>query len=200
MSHGFLFFSLNLSVATFSTCQGIKKNLKMSEKVGLMSSRSLAEHWDDVYTRKNENQVSWYQERPEISLKLIKSIHVGPNDGIVDIGGGASALADVLLQEGFENVTVLDISSVALKKSQDRLGKDKASLIKWVVEDVTKFKGDTKFRVWHDRAVLHFLSGNGDKQHYLQSLKQNLVDGGYFIVGAFAVGGATECSGLMGSI
>lgn len=157
---------------------------------------SLSRHWDSVYSQKDATGVSWFQARPAASLELIASVGARHDDAIIDVGGGASTLVDCLLSDGFLDVTVLDVSSVALGKAQERLGKEQASRVHWKVQDVTRFDSDAKFQVWHDRAVLHFLSKADEQLQYVQSLKRNLRKGGYFILGTFAVGGASECSNL----
>ena len=108
-------------------------------------------HWDTVYKTKGPNQVSWTQEIPKTSLDFIHSFGLTKTAKIIDIGGGDSKLVDYLLDEGFENITVLDISTQALDKAKKRLG-DKAQKINWVVSDITEFQPDTTFDVWHDRA------------------------------------------------
>lgn len=156
----------------------------------------ISRHWDAVYAQKDAVGVSWFQARPDVSLELIASVAARREDALVDVGGGASTLVDCLVRDGFLDVTVLDVSGIALGKAQERLGKDAASRVHWVVQDVTKFDSHAKYQVWHDRAVLHFLSKNEEQVQYVQALNRNLRKGGYFIVGAFALGGASECSGL----
>src|SRR5687767_15066192 len=114
-------------------------------------------HWDTVYKTKSPDQVSWTQEVPTTSLDFIHSFGLKKTANIIDIGGGDSKLVDYLLAEGFENITVLDISAQALSKAKERLG-DNAAKINWIVSDITEFEPDTTFDVWHDRATFHFLT------------------------------------------
>ena len=114
-------------------------------------------YWDNIYSLKQANEVSWTQEIPKTSLDFIHSFGLAKTAKIIDIGGGDSKLADYLLDEGFENITVLDISAKAFEKAKTRLG-DKAEKINWVVCDITEFKPEATFDVWHDRATFHFLT------------------------------------------
>ena len=123
-------------------------------------------HWETVYETKNPDQVSWTQDKPTTSLNFIHSFGLTKTAKIIDIGGGDSKLVDYLLDEGFENITVLDISAKALEKSQQRLG-DKAKKVTWVVSDITEFEPTTKFDVWHDRATFHFLTTTQQVEKYL---------------------------------
>ena len=114
-------------------------------------------HWDTVYQTKQPNEVSWTQEIPTTSLDFIHAFNLPKSAKIIDIGGGDSRLVDCLLQEGFEDITVLDISAAALEKAKKRLGKN-ASKVNWVVSDIADFKPVTAYDVWHDRATFHFLT------------------------------------------
>ena len=114
-------------------------------------------HWETVHETKNPDQVSWTQEIPKTSLKFIRSFKLNKKAKIIDIGGGDSKLVDYLLKEGYNNITVLDISEKAIAKAKKRLG-EKASKVNWIVSDITEFEPDTSFDVWHDRATFHFLT------------------------------------------
>lgn len=152
-------------------------------------------HWDNVYTTKLATEVSWYETEPTESLKLILDA-VGKTRGrIIDIGGGQSFLVDHAIGAGFAQVAVLDISSAAIEATKKRLG-DKASLVRWVIADITRTESLGQFDVWHDRAMLHFLTDEQDRQHYVDLLRSTLPSGGYFVVGTFASGGPEKCSGL----
>jgi len=153
------------------------------------------QHWEQVYETKSPDEVSWFQQRPELSLRLIGAINVGKADGIIDVGGGASVLADFLLDEGYENLTVLDISSAALARARQRLG-ERAAKVKWIEVDVTTFQSPATFAVWHDRAVFHFLTVAADRAAYVRALREALRPGGHAIIATFAADGPTRCSGL----
>lgn len=159
---------------------------------GMFSSRT---HWDDVYDKKVFSQVSWYQEVPEISLRQILATGVTPTDPIIDVGGGASTLVDHLLERGYEDISVLDISSAALEQARSRLG-PRADEVHWVVADVTAFAAERRFVVWHDRAVLHFLTDAADREKYAESLRGALVPGGHVVLSTFGPDGPLKCSGL----
>ena len=150
-------------------------------------------HWNTVYKTKQPNEVSWTQEIPKTSLEFIHEFNLPKTAKIVDVGGGDSKLVDYLLSEGFENITVLDISSEALEKSKKRLG-DKAQKVKWVVSDVTDFNPESKFDVWHDRATFHFLTTPKQIKKYIATASKSVT--GFLTIGTFSEDGPDRCSGL----
>ena len=152
-------------------------------------------HWERIYREKSSSDVSWYQESPDLSLELIRRSGVRNDEAIVDVGGGASVLVDVLCEEGFRNLSVLDISGIALAGAQQRLG-DLAETIEWFEADITEFDPPHAFTLWHDRAVFHFLTDESDRRKYVNVLKRALRPGGHLIIAAFAIGGPEQCSGL----
>lgn len=152
-------------------------------------------HWDNIYTTKDEHSVSWYQERPDISLDLIAATGVTPDAAIVDIGGGTSHLVDALVAEGFSAVTVLDLSEAALATAKARLGPGAAN-VAWVVADVTAWEPSRTYDVWHDRAALHFLTDPKDRAAYAERVAKAVRPGGHVIIGTFAPDGPERCSGL----
>ena len=152
-------------------------------------------HWEGVYATKAPTQVSWYQTNPAISLELIAAIGIGQADKIIDVGGGASVLVDRLLSQGFQNLTVLDIAAKALDDAKERLG-SRATAVKWIVADVTEFEFSEKYKLWHDRAVFHFLTDKNDRMKYVQNMDKALNPGGYVIIAAFSMEGPLKCSGL----
>lgn len=161
-----------------------------------MSSMERRAHWEKVYRTKGENEVSWFQKSPSISLELIRATGVGINASIIDIGGGASRLVDALLDEGFTTITVLDLSEKALETSKARLGERSATNVKWVAADVTKWEPLQTYDVWHDRAAFHFLTDAADRAAYADRILRAVRPGGYVIIGTFAVDGPERCSGL----
>ncbi len=150
-------------------------------------------HWDTVYSTKQPNEVSWTQETPTTSLAFIHSYNLPKTASIIDVGGGDSKLVDYLLDEGYENLTVLDISYKALERAKTRLG-DKAVKVKWVASDITEFKPDKKYDVWHDRATFHFLTTNEQIVAYLDTARRAIT--GYLTIGTFSDKGPKKCSGL----
>jgi len=156
-------------------------------------ANSAKKHWETVYETKNANEVSWTQEIPKISLDLIHSFRLTKTAKIIDIGGGDSKLVDYLIDEGFENITVLDISSKALDKAKQRLG-EKAKKVNWIVSDITEFKPDTMFDVWHDRATFHFLTAKEQISKYIDTARKAVS--GYLVIGTFSDKGPKKCSGL----
>ncbi|HRP32771.1 MAG TPA: methyltransferase domain-containing protein [Agriterribacter sp.] len=156
-------------------------------------TKNQAYHWNKIYAARQPNEVSWTQEIPKTSLDFIHSFSLPKTANIIDIGGGESKLVDYLLNEGYENITVLDISKNALDKAKKRLG-DKAQKVNWVVSDVTEFKPTTNYDVWHDRATFHFLTTGEQVSKYLD-IARNHVNG-YMTIGTFSTDGPTKCSGL----
>ena len=150
-------------------------------------------HWETVYETKNPDQVSWTQETPKTSLEFIHSFGLNKTAKIIDIGGGDSKLVDYLLDDGFENVTVLDISAKSLEKAKKRLG-EKANKVNWIVSDITEFEPNMTFDVWHDRATFHFLTKTDQIKKYLK-IARNSVSG-FLTIGTFSKNGPEKCSGL----
>ncbi|MDR4508375.1 MAG: class I SAM-dependent methyltransferase [Candidatus Brocadiaceae bacterium] len=152
-------------------------------------------HWESIYAQKKPLEVSWYQAEPAVSLEFIASAERDHAAKIIDVGGGASVLVDKLLDKGYRNVTVLDISSKALCHAQERLGKQ-AENIRWIEADVTEFETSVKYDLWHDRAVFHFLTDAEDRTKYVQRLEETVKPGGHIVIAAFASDGPLKCSGL----
>ena len=150
-------------------------------------------HWQTVYETKSSDQVSWTQDIPQIALDFIDSFRLNRKAKIIDVGAGDSKLVDHLLDKGFENVTVLDISSASLEKAKKRLG-SRASLVNWIVSDITNFQTDEVYDLWHDRAAFHFLTTNRQIKSYLEIVKKAV--NGYMIMGTFSEKGPKKCSGL----
>ncbi len=153
------------------------------------------EHWESIYQTKKPNEVSWYQEKPKTSLNLIAEVGLGKNASIIDIGAGDSKLVDNLLDIGFRNITVLDISSMALEKAKKRLG-NRADAVKWIVSDLREFETSDRYDLWHDRAVLHFLTAEEDINKYAEVVRQFLKPNGCLILSTFSENGPKRCSGL----
>ncbi len=158
-----------------------------------MSKIAIKQHWDSVYENKTPEQVSWTQVKPETSLKLIQGSGLPKTAKIIDIGGGDSKLVDYLLEEGYKNITVLDISAKSLDKAIKRLG-NKASKVTWIVSDISTFKPDMVYDLWHDRAAFHFLTLKEEIERY-QAIVANFVNDS-LIIGTFSKNGPTRCSGL----
>ncbi|WP_221792589.1 class I SAM-dependent methyltransferase [Aquisediminimonas sediminicola] len=152
-------------------------------------------HWSDVYTTKAPDTVSWYQPTPAPSLHALDRLHIAPTASVIDIGGGASYLVDHLLMRGFSDVTVLDIAAPALDIAKARLG-EAAVHVHWVVADMTLWVPGRCFDVWHDRAVFHFLTEEGQRAAYRKALEQALAPMGVAIIATFALDGPEKCSGL----
>jgi SAM-dependent methyltransferase len=153
------------------------------------------EHWEDTYRTTAADEVGWYQAYPAMSLKLIASAGVDPSARLIDVGGGDSTLVDHLLDLGFQKVTVLDISGVALARAQSRLG-DRAGQVTWIEGDITQGGALGPYDLWHDRAVFHFLTDPEDRRRYLDTLLQALPPHGHLIMATFGHDAPPTCSGL----
>jgi SAM-dependent methyltransferase len=153
------------------------------------------EHWDEVFTTKADEAVSWFQATPETSLRLIRACQLPKDAAILDVGAGASRLPDALLAEGYSNLVVLDISAAALERTRTRLG-DKGRPVRFIVGDVSAWQPDCTVDVWHDRAVLHFLTEAQDRLAYAEALRQAVRPGGFVLISGFAPSGPERCSGL----
>jgi SAM-dependent methyltransferase len=152
-------------------------------------------HWSDVYSRSAVTDVSWFEAEPHRSLELIAAAEVGADAPIIDVGGGASVLVDRLLNRGHRDVTVLDVAQDALAVSRSRLG-ERAGQVDWLVADLLTWRAERRYRLWHDRAVFHFLADPADRDHYREALRAALAPGGHVVVGTFAADGPADCSGL----
>jgi SAM-dependent methyltransferase len=167
------------------------------------TSVDIKSHWESVWTTRAINDVSWFQDSPDMSLALIRSLQaaeareesVADVASVVDVGGGASSLVDALLDEGVAKVAVLDVSAAALATSRQRLG-ERADGVDWVVSDVLAWRPESRFEIWHDRAVLHFLTDPTDQARYAEVVDAALEPGGHVVIGTFAPDGPEACSGL----
>jgi hypothetical protein len=150
-------------------------------------------HWEKVYETKSPQEVSWTQEIPETSLRLIRETNIAKDAAIIDIGGGDSKLVDFLLEDGFTNLTVLDISANALERAKKRLG-EKADLVQWIVSDINEFTPTKQYAIWHDRAVFHFVTEEENIKRYVEMVTKFTTE--HFIIGTFSENGPLKCSGL----
>ncbi|HVY75324.1 MAG TPA: class I SAM-dependent methyltransferase [Puia sp.] len=159
-----------------------------------MSDRK--QHWDHIYQTRPLEAVSWYEPTPEISLRFIGQLNLSPKAKIIDIGGGDSLLVDHLMDLGYEDLTVLDISAAAIERAKKRLG-EKAIKVKWIVADITRFRPTEQYDLWHDRAAFHFLTDEPDISKYLEAAVVALKPTGVLVIGTFSEQGPQKCSGLM---
>jgi 2-polyprenyl-3-methyl-5-hydroxy-6-metoxy-1,4-benzoquinol methylase len=157
---------------------------------------SRQEHWEHIYSTKSPDQVSWYAPHLNASLDLIGRASVSTAAAIIDVGGGESSLVDDLLVRGYADITVLDISQTAIDASRKRLEKE-AERVHWLAADITKVElKPSRFDVWHDRAVFHFLTAPVDRAAYVRQVAKAVKPGGHVIIGTFGPDGPTSCSGL----
>lgn len=153
-------------------------------------------HWENIYATKKPHQVSWYRTHLETSIALIERSASDRSASIIDVGGGESTLVDDLLARGFQNITVLDVSQVAIEATQNRLGYH-AERIHWLVADITQVELEPRsYDVWHDRAVFHFLTPPEQRSAYIRQAARSIKPGGHVIISTFGPEGPTKCSGL----
>jgi trans-aconitate methyltransferase len=152
-------------------------------------------HWENIYQTKELKDVSWFQPTPETSLDFFKQFNVPTTAKVIDIGGGDSFLVDHLLDLGYQDISVLDISAAAIDRAKQRLG-EKAKNVKWIVADAATFKPTEKYDFWHDRAAFHFLTDEQEISNYLQTAQESINPTGVLIIGTFSEQGPKKCSGI----
>ncbi|HET8885112.1 MAG TPA: class I SAM-dependent methyltransferase [Salinimicrobium sp.] len=160
-----------------------------------MESLKRKEHWEHIYTTKNQNEVSWYQPVPQASLDFIRDANLPKDAKIIDVGGGDSLLADYLMDLGYTDISVLDIAAPSLEKAVKRLGKN-AEKIKWIIADVTTFQPSEIYDLWHDRAAFHFLNDEKQIESYVQTVNKSLSENGKMVIATFSIDGPKKCSGI----
>lgn len=158
-----------------------------------MSTR--AAHWEHVFETKDSGDVSWYQANPTTSRRLIAAYASDPGTPVIDVGGGDGRLVDWLLADGYRDITVMDIAEPALARVRERLG-TRSGEVTWIAADVTQWTPRRRYGLWHDRAVMHFLTEPNEQHAYARALARGLAPGGYAVIAAFAPDGPTKCSGL----
>lgn len=152
-------------------------------------------HWENIYQTKELKEVSWFQPTPETSLSFFKEFDVPRNAKVIDIGGGDSFLVDHLLDLGYQDITVLDISSAAINRAKQRLG-ELADNVKWIVSDATIFQPAETYDFWHDRAAFHFLTDEQEVSSYLDTAAKSINPSGTLVIGTFSEQGPQKCSGI----
>jgi 2-polyprenyl-3-methyl-5-hydroxy-6-metoxy-1,4-benzoquinol methylase len=160
-----------------------------------MSNTDRKKHWENIYQTKELKSVSWYQPIPETSLSFFEQFKAPQDAKIIDVGGGDSLLVDHLLNLGYSNVTVLDISEAAIERAKTRLG-SKATLVKWIVADAADFSPTEQYDFWHDRAAFHFLTSDNEIRQYIETIGSHLTKDGILIIGTFSENGPEKCSGI----
>ncbi len=160
-----------------------------------MENTDRKKHWENIYRTKQVNEVSWYHPTPETSLNFIKELNIPFAAKIIDIVGGDSFLVDHLLDKGFKDITVLDISEGAIERAKLRLG-EKAKQVKWIIADAANFQPTEKYDFWHDRAAFHFLTDENDISNYIETAQKCINPNGVVVMGTFSENGPTKCSGL----
>ncbi len=152
-------------------------------------------HWEHIYQTKNLKEVSWFEPSPNTSLGFLKQFNVPKTAKMIDIGGGDSLLVDCLLDLGYKDITILDISTSAIERAKKRLGSS-ATKVKWIVADAATFIPKEHYDFWHDRAAFHFLTDEKEIAHYLETAQQFINPKGILIMGTFSEQGPEKCSGL----
>lgn len=152
------------------------------------------DHWEKVYATKELNEVSWFEDQARCSLELIDACELGLHASIIDVGAGGAALVDDLMTRGFTDVTILDLAASALEQARERLGR-RSTEVTWIEGDVLTDVPLRAYHLWHDRALLHFLSPR-EVATYRRVLEARVRPGGFAIIGAFGPNGPDACSGL----
>ncbi len=155
----------------------------------------MKKHWENIYQTKSLHEVSWYQPNPTTSLEFLKQYNIPLTAKIIDVGGGDSFLVDHLLELGYLDITVLDISASSLERAKQRLGA-KAADVKWIVEDAAEFRPTEQYDFWHDRAAFHFLTHEKEINSYVETVKQAIKPTGILVLGTFSEQGPKKCSGI----
>lgn len=158
-----------------------------------MSSKK--DHWENIYKTRGHKQVGWYQDTPQISLSLLSQIKASPSQSIIDVGCGASVLVDHLIEQGYQNIILVDLSNEALLATKTRLA-EHGNIPEYLCTDITQTQFSKPFDIWHDRAVFHFLTHDKDRTNYMLTLAKSLAPSGRAIIGTFSFNGPTTCSGL----
>jgi SAM-dependent methyltransferase len=153
------------------------------------------DHWEEIYSQKKQDEVSWFRIYPQTSMEFVELFKLKKDAKIIDVGGGDSHFADSLIEKGFTDVTVLDISSLAIERAKKRLGKN-AELVHWITADVTDFNPQQQYDFWHDRAAFHFLLSEELADKYVETAKKGIATDGFLVLGTFSESGPLKCSGL----
>ena len=168
---------------------------RTSKDIEIMENFDRKKHWENIYQTKELKDVSWFQPNPETSLDFFKQFNVPTTAKVIDIGGGDSFLVDHLIDLGYQDISVLDISAAAIDRAKQRLG-DKSKNVKWIVADAATFKPTEKYDFWHDRAAFHFLTDEQEISNYLETARQNINATGVLVIGTFSEQGPKKCSGI----
>ncbi len=153
-------------------------------------------HWERIYETKKLSEVSWYQPIPKTSLRFFNDLNVSKTAKVIDVGGGDSFLVDHLLDLGYQDITVLDISEKAIERAKKRLG-EKAKKVIWIIADAATFEPTEDYDLWHDRAAFHFLTNQEDISSYLNTAQKHIVSGGALVLGTFSDQGPKKCSRIL---
>ena len=171
-----------------------KRALKKCQKE-VMENFDRKKYWETIYQTKKLKEVSWFQPTPETSLSFFNQYKVPTTAKVIDVGGGDSFLVDYLLDLGYQDITILDISETAIDRAKQRLG-DRAKKVKWIVADAATYKPDGKYDFWHDRATFHFLTQEDEISNYIDTVQKSIKATGIIVIGTFSEQGPKKCSGL----
>jgi len=160
-----------------------------------MGNLNRKKYWENIYQKKQPNEVGWYQPVPKTSLDFVKNFEIPKTAKIIDVGGGDSFFVDNLLDLGYQDITVLDISDEAINRAKQRLGARSAK-VKWIIEDAAAYKPNDTYDFWHDRAAFHFLTNEQHIKRYIETVQQSINPKGILVIGTFSEEGPKKCSGL----
>lgn len=160
-----------------------------------MENFNRKKHWENIYQTKDLKNVSWYQPKPDTSLNFFTEFNIPLTAKVIDVGGGDSFLVDHLIEIGYQDISVLDISATAIERAKKRLG-DKGKNVKWIVADAVSFKPTEKYDFWHDRAAFHFLTNEQEISNYIEIAEKSINPKGILTIGTFSKQGPKKCSGI----
>ena len=160
-----------------------------------MKKKEIKQHWENLYDTKPEEELSWFQPYPKTSMEFVELFNLPLTANIIDIGSGDSHFVDALLDKGFKNIYVLDISANAIERAKQRLG-ERVFKVQWIVSDITEYEPSVQFDFWHDRAAFHFLTTEDKIYKYVSIAENAITNNGYLILGTFSENGPKKCSGL----
>lgn len=157
---------------------------------------SLRNHWNKIYSKSAEENLGWYETDLEPTKRLILKTELDKSSAIINMGAGSTLLVDELLNNEYSNIIATDISEIALKKLEDRVGNKR---IKYIVDDLTnpsELLNITKVDLLIDRAVLHFFTDKKDQTIYFDLINEMVKSNGYVIFAEYNLDGASSCAGL----
>ncbi len=176
-------------------CLKLKGSPGVCKKMDTKRNIGGRDHWQKIYTTKNEDELSWFQRYPTVSMQLVHSLNLDLNSKVIDVGSGDGRFIEALLEKGYREIPGLDISEAAIQRAKTRLA-EKSGLVKWIASDILNFEPLSKYDLWHDRATFHFLNNEEEINQYISIAEQAINPNGYLIISTFSEKAPKKCSGL----